>query len=513
MELRTYQRDCHRALSESIEEGYNPIAMLATGTGKSLIIAELAQSVIDRGGTVWVLTHIMQLVSQNAEAYAEHTGHEPGIICSGLNRRDLNRPVIFATIQSIIRPAREGQLTLPHLIIVDEAHRVPHKTGEAALFEKLFALCCLATRVGLTATPWRMDGGLIYGEDPKQFWFNHLAYKYTVTQAVSDGWLSPITGVMTDVQLDLNDVTIAGDYVQTEVNELENVKWLESVARSMVYLCAKRRFIAVYCPGVTAAMRAMVAIHSATGYSCELVTGEHSADDRKAMFARWTSGDTRVLLSVDVLTTGFNFPALDCIVCLRPTLSSALWVQICGRGTRKAQGKTNCLLLDYVGNLQRLGGVDMMESYVREKAGEATETVLAEPTPLKMKKPRRQFPGVTSLVAIDPMTGEPARDDTVLTLRVVWFNCVALDTRRGVMLMCQYTCLTAENARVDATLFVDTQRPNTATERFVTQRGLALTMPVTPSRTIWVVKNAPRPHHVLARKQGRYWNVTQELFA
>jgi hypothetical protein len=154
----------------------------------------------------------------------------------------------------------------------------------------------------------------------------------------------------------------------------------------------------------------------------------------------------------------------------------------------------------------------MMESYVREKGGQVVEKVEALPTPVKVHTPRRQFPGVTSLVAIDPMTGEQARDGATLTLKVVWFNCVPLVTRRGPMLMCQYACLTPENARVDATLFVDTQRANTNAERFINQRGLAVVLPSAPSRLTWQVKNSTTPHYVKARKQGRYWNVITEHF-
>ena len=512
MQLRPYQTAAYETAMSALRCGHHPALQLATGTGKSLIIAALAQATLQRRLRVWVLTHVQQLVTQNVTAYERFTGDITyGVVCSGLGSANFDREVTFATVQSIIAPALRGDLPAPDLIIIDEAHRIPHKTGEAGQYGRLFEHFPHARRVAMTATPWRMDGGLIYGEG-KGFWFDRLAYTYTVPQAVADGWLSPIVGVETETQLDLDGVKVSDDYNNTEVAELQDNDWLHGVAGALLNLAPKRKHIAVYCPTVTAAMRAAAVIGRVTGWSTGVVTGSMNNAARRAALSAFTSGEVRVLCSVDTLTTGFDFPALDCLVCLRPTTSSSLWVQMMGRLTRLHSGKKNGLLLDFVGNLQRLGGVDTLDSYVRQSAPlEALEALPAPP-----KEPRRVLPGVRTLAVIDPMSGEQAANGAMLEVEVHAVNSVAIPTRRNPnepALMVQYACTTVEGARIDASLFLSTERPTAETHLFFKNRRLAVNLPA-PARSLgWQLKGAQHPTHVTVRKAGRYWNVVAERFS
>ena len=513
--LRPYQAEAAQAAINALKAERNPVLQLATGTGKSAILSDVALYIKLRRGRVWVLTHIQELVAQNAKAYEQYSNHAPGIVCSGLNRAEYDRQVTFGTVQSIMRPALKGDIPAPHLIIVDEAHRVPHKTGEAGYYAQLFAALPEARRLGMTATPWRMDDGLIYGPDRTKFWFDEVAYKYTVPQAVAAGYLCPIVGVETEVQLSVEDLPVQGDYVQKEAGERETETWLTAAARSMGALAVKRKHIAVYCPSISAAQRAAAVITRETGLSSVVLSSGMSREDREAALRSFRFGRVRVLCSVDTVTTGFDFPALDCIVCLRPTLSSSLWVQILGRGTRKAEGKSNCLLLDYVGNLHRLGGVDMLDTYVREKALEVSEELPAEPHPPTPKAPRSLLPGVRTLAALDPTTGAQAADGAVLTLQVHKVSGAAIITRRNPgrkVLMVQYACTTPENARIDCTAFIDSERPKAEDLDFFSRRALALQLPAEAHKIQWVLKNARAPHSVRARKSGRYWSVVEEIF-
>lgn len=513
MQLRYYQLDAAIAAEQALDSGQHPALQLATGTGKSLIISELAQCYKERRQRVWVLTHIQELVEQNAKAYTAYTRDVPGLYCAGLRRSDADKAVTFGTVQSMLRPALENKLSAPNLIIIDEAHRVPHKTGEAGMYEKLLQHFPQAKRLGMTATPWRMDNGLIYGEDPERFWFNTCAYTYSVAQGVADGYLAPLVGVETEVQLDLKDVDISEDYSNVQVAERETMEWLGGVATSLAHLGRLRNHIAVYCPTVVAAMRAAAAIAKVTGWSVKILTGSMSRTERLTTLSTFKTGETRVLCSVDTITTGFDLPALDCIACLRPTVSSSLWVQIQGRGTRIFEGKKNCLLLDYVGNLQRLGGVGVVDTYVRERNTEASEPI--EAAPPKPKAPRKQLPGVRTLAPIDPMTGEPAQDGATLTVTVSAISAVPLVTRRnpGVpILMVRYITCTPEGAKIDASLFVDTMRNTRSAWDFFKARRLAVNLPAPAQDLIWQVRGAALPPAVTIRKSGRYWNVIDELW-
>lgn len=461
------------------------------------------------GSSAWVVTHVQELVKQNANTYQNYTGQRPGVVCAGLNRQDVAERITFGTVQSMIGPLRAGLLPPPALIIIDEVHRVRHNRGDSSLYQQMFEACPGARRIGLSATPWRTDNGLVYGAG-EQFWFDERAFYYTVPQAVADGWLSALVGVETTHQLETEQLTVNEDYVMEQVGEAETDAWLLAVAESLLALAPQRKHFAVYCPTVNAAERAAATIGRVTGWRTGTLTGGMSQDTREHALHQFKTGALRVLCSVDTITTGFDFPALDCIVVLRPTVSSNLWVQIQGRGTRLHADKKNCLVLDYVGNYARLGGVDMVDTYVRQ--GAPLEPLEAVPAPPREK--RTLLPGVRSVLPVDPMTGSEALNGAVLTVQVHKLSCIAIPTRRHAypVMMVSYACTTPENARIDATLFVNTEQPTEADERFFRDRQLAVRLPGAAQSLQYGPRKARQPSHLRVKKQGRYFNVIEELW-
>lgn len=483
---------------------------LATGTGKSLIIAALAQHYRAAGEHVWVLTHVQQLVEQNAATYTRYSGDEPGIVCAGLKRKDRENVVTFGTIQSIL--GVQAEMKPPAVIIIDEAHRVPHNRGERSLYDSVLRRYGDASRVAMTATPWRMDNGTIHGEGD-QFWFDELTYSYNVARAVADGYLCPLVGVETAVQLDLAGARKAnGDFVMTDVSEREDETWLRAVARSLPELTKVRKHLAVYCPTIDAANSAAKIIAEETGWNTAVMAGDINREDRRAVLERFKAGEVRVLCSVDMITTGFDFPALDCIVCLRPTLSSSLWVQIQGRGTRLAEGKKNCLVLDYVGNLQRLGGVDMYEKFYREETREPVEAIPAKERALRE---RQRVVGAHTLLPIDPMTGQSVRDGAAIWVDVESTHSVPIYTRRNTdykILLVGYNCVSEDGVKLRAANFINTQVPDRKTLEFFAPRELAVNLPAPAENLTWQMKGARMPLRLLVRRAGKYWNVLAEEF-
>lgn len=515
MKPRYYQSEAAESALIALEEGYNPVLQLATGTGKSLILSMIASHYRYDLSNVWMLTHVQQLVGQNAIAYKKFTGNSPGIVCSGMGMAQYDKRVTFGTVQSMKHPVMHGLIPPPDLILIDEAHRVPHNTEDTSIYEQIFREYPNARRVGLSATPWRMDNGLIYG-DGSQYWFDKLAYTYTVPRAVHDGYLSPLVGVETEFQLDLEDVSVeGGEFVQREVTEAQTLSWLKAVIGSIMQLARNRKRIAVYCPTVKSAMKVSGLFTDIAGWDSEVITGATPREERNRIFSAFRDGSLRVLVSVDTITTGFDEPALDCLVCLRPTLSSSLWVQIQGRGTRLSPEKKNCLVLDYVGNYQRLGGVDMLDSYVREVGLDVVEEIpAAEIRKPHLRKERKILPGVRSLKPIDPMTGREAVDGSCLTLDVHSVSAVPIKprSRKEEVLLVQFACTTAENARIDAALFVNTESPKGSDAAFFKNRQLAVYLPSPAKKVIWQVRNSRVPKQVIARKNGRYWNVLEEIW-
>ena len=508
MKLRAYQNEAVSAAYDALSLKKNPVLQLATGTGKSLIIAELAKLYKAEGKRVWILTHVQQLVKQNAATYLKYTGERAGVVCAGLNRKDTNEPIIFGTIQSMNGVLSE--MEDPDLIIIDEAHRVPHNYGEPTLYENILRRFSSALRVAMTATPWRMDNGIIYGNG-EEFFFDTLAYNYTVTKAVDDKWLCPLVGVETDIQLDVQNISVSGDFVQKEVEEVQTFEWLEAVVNSLDQLAGNRNYLAVYCPTVQTATWTSRLINASTSRRSAVLTGNMDQEQRNKVFSDLDSGEISVICSVDMITTGFDFPALDCIVCLRPTLSSSLWVQIQGRGTRLHESKKNCLVLDYAGNLIRLGGVDMYETFYRQNGEKVDAT---EPQKPYEKKPRTLYPGLTTILPIDPMTGRVAGSASELEVPVHKVNAVVMRTRNSSqpMLMVTYTCSTPENARINATMFINTSSPKDKDHEFFRRRRMVVSLPMPANRVSYLVKNAQLPKTVKVKKKCKYWNVITENF-
>jgi DNA repair protein RadD len=511
MDLRPYQQEALEAALASLAAGSNPVLQLATGTGKSLIIAALSEHYRATGKQAWMLTHVQQLVKQNAATFRRYANMEPAIVCAGLKRKDTWGGVTYGTIQSVA--GMLDKLPDPDLIIIDEAHRVPHNHGEPTIYENILSRYPESQRVAMTATPWRMDNGVIYG-DGDQFWFDTLAYDYNVKHAVADGWLCPLVGLETSVQLDLSDIGIKGDYIQSDAADAQTTAWLRSMAHSLLKLAEIRKHIGVYCPTVKAAEKTAEIIRDITGWTTEVLHAGLSPDERNRVMGNFMSGETRVLCSVDMITTGFDFPALDCIVCLRPTLSSSLWVQIQGRGTRLHPDKKNCLLLDFVGNLIRLGGIDMCETIYRENdyKDEPEEEEAPYSSPYGVKKEREFKPGLNKLTPIDPMTGQEVTDGSLIDVSVHSVTAASIVPKKsGIpVLLVNYTCSTKEGIIIRASDFIDTDVCNPKTVNFFNRRCITRYLPCPPNSVAWMIKSTRIPPVVTVRKKNQYWNVVRE---
>ena len=543
MRLRDYQLEATRACIGDLKKGFNPSITMATGTGKSVVICDLATKLVSTyKKRVWVLTHNLKLTEQNHATWEKHFKFacRAGVVCSGLRpvgRWDFEESVIFGTIQTVENYAyrktvHEYDIPEPDIIIIDEAHRVPMTPSGKSQYEKIFKLYPEAQRVAFTATPWRLDNGPIYKDERDgstndtspdsnhiSSWFDRNSFQYNVKRGVEEGYLSPLVGLNSELQLNLDEVAITGkgDFNKMELDRIihraEYDNWLIAVAKSLSKF-QNRRFLAVYCTSVKIATRFAHLLWEHTNRKTCQVYGHHNKDQRDKIFESVRSGKCNALVSVDMLTTGFDLPRLDTIVCLRPTLSSSLWVQIMGRGTRLAEGKTDCLVLDYVGNFMRLGGVQMMENYKDEKSGASVQA--QTPVKPRIKQERRVFPGVKTLKVIDPLTGKAATDDSIIKAKV--HDCNAFVNGNVLYITVKYICETENGVRIDATQFIDTSnaRQNNKAHQFFSRRRIIVRLPLTnPRIAAYQIKNARLPDFVLLKRSPRnkaWWNVIKEIW-
>jgi len=359
--LRPYQRGAVDALYTYWQRGGgNGLVVLPTGAGKSLVIATLCREIL----SVWpklrigIVTHVKELIAQNAQELLRLWPEAPvGIYSAGLGRRDRHARILFMGIQSVHKHATD--LGGFDVLLVDEAHLIPRST--ATMYGRFIADCRTVVDdmriVGLTATPYRLDSGRLDRGDERIF--DDIVYDANVRDLIEDGYLSRLISKATVAQIDTAGVHVrGGEFVPRELEAAaRRPSVVVNAVREIIALGEGRAGWLAFCSGVEHAIDVRDCMRE-HGVTCETVTGDTQAAERDRIIAAFKARRIKCLTSVAVLTTGFNAPHVDLIAMLRPTLSTGLYVQMVGRGFRLADGKENCLVLDFAGNVRRHGPVD-----------------------------------------------------------------------------------------------------------------------------------------------------------
>ncbi len=376
MELRPYQQAAVDAVYNHLRaKENNPCVVLPTGTGKSVVIAKIVSDAVKTwNGRVLILAHVKELLEQNAGKIEAFCPDIPiGVYSAGLKSRDTTESVIVAGIQSVYDKACD--LGAFDLVIVDEAHLIaPDGDGMYRTFLKDMLVINPHVRlIGLTATPFRLKGGLIC--QPENL-LNEVCYEAGLKEMIRDGYLSPLVSRAGRAEAKLDELHIrGGEFIGDEIASAMDTDELVSAAcREIVELTRERNAVLIFTSGVDHCRHVAEQIASLTGKECAVVTGDTPPGERAEIIDRFKGKiipadlfgtpkpPLKYLCNVNVLTTGFDAPNTDCIVLLRPTNSPGLLIQMVGRGTRLSPetGKTDCLVLDYGGNIMRHGPVDMI---------------------------------------------------------------------------------------------------------------------------------------------------------
>lgn len=389
MILRPYQTTAVDAVLRYFEAGHpgHPMIVMPTGTGKSLVIAALIQRVLSAYPTVRVLmlTHVKELISQDLDKLTRIWPDAPvGVYSAGLGQNDTESPILFCGIQSVWNKAKalSSEERPVELIFIDEAHRVPlHQEGTYRRFiADLTAINPHLRLIGLTATPYRhvpatktATAGyqsLVHGEDRL---FTDIAYDLTrdMIPLIEQDYLAALWPQPMEYQVNLTGMKIQnGDYQTDQLNELmSREEVIDAILAEAIPKAQRdnRRHWLVFCAGVDAARNTAEKLR-ARGISAGVVTGDTPDRERGRIIHDFRAGQLTALVSVSVLTTGFDAPVTDCMIVARPTISPVLWVQMCGRGMRptpekcalEGERKRGCLVLDFVGNTQRHGPIDRL---------------------------------------------------------------------------------------------------------------------------------------------------------
>ncbi|NCO15854.1 MAG: DEAD/DEAH box helicase [Alphaproteobacteria bacterium] len=369
--LRPYQQAAITAIYGYFQNSTgNPLVVIPTAGGKSLVMAAFIEGVLKAwpDQRILIVTHVRELIAQN---HAEMIGLWPeapaGIYSAGLGKREAQARILFAGIQSIHRRAQEIGHT--DLVLIDEAHLIPgnSSTMYRRFLDGLAQINPVLKVIGLTATPFRLDSGMLH--EGKSALFTDIAYEAPVRDLIDAGYLSPLVSKQPATRLDVSKVgTRAGDFIQRDLAAAVDQEAItRSAVTEIIEHGAERKSWLAFCSGVEHA-RHVAEEFGRQGISCRTIFGDTPKEERDALIAAFKRGEVRALASMGVLTTGFNAPGVDLIALLRPTKSAGLYVQMVGRGTRLAPGKENCLVLDFAGNVRRHGPIDLVRP---KRPGEA----------------------------------------------------------------------------------------------------------------------------------------------
>lgn len=375
MELRGYQQIAVNAVYDYLRKSdLNPCVVLPTGAGKSIVIAKIVTDAV----TLWqgrclILAHVKELLEQNAAKIAALCPEiDIGIFSAGLNSRNTKERVIVAGIQSVYDKA--AQLGSFDLVLIDEAHLIP-PDGDGmyrSFLDDMKKINPNIRLIGLTATPYRLKGGLICR---KENLLNEVCCEIGVRELIVAGYLSKLKSKNGKYKADLDNLHIrGGEFVAEDVEKaMDNERLVTAACREIAELCKDRKKVLIFASSIDHCRHIAETIREQTHEECGIVTGHTPKLERAEILDRFrgitqknlfgeAKPELKYLVNVGVLTTGFDAPAIDCVAILRPTNSAGLYYQMTGRGFRLSPdtGKTDCLILDYGGNIMRHGPVDMI---------------------------------------------------------------------------------------------------------------------------------------------------------
>lgn len=368
--LRDYQQkasDAAVTFFNNKAKKTNAIMVLPTGSGKSLIIADIAARL---DGHTLVFQPSKEILEQNFKKLCSYGILDCSIYSASFNSKQINR-ITFATIGSV----RNHPELFTHFknIIVDECHLVNPKEG---MYKDFFeAVKCKI--LGLTATPYRLSSSRDFGSmlkfitRTKPHVFGEVIYHVQVSTLLDMGYLAKLNYYPMDKELEkynggefkecnLKRNSTGADYTDDSVKEeYERIDFYGFLVFIIQRLLnnqktgIKRKGILVFTRFLKEAERLTWSIPG-----CAIVSGDTPKGERERILEAFKAGEVSVVANVGVLVCGFDYPELDTIVLARPTMSLALYYQIVGRAIRPHKNKETAWIVDLCGNIKRFGKVE-----------------------------------------------------------------------------------------------------------------------------------------------------------
>ena len=336
--LRDYQIDICSRVSEAFEHHRSVMVQMPTGTGKTMVLAELVKQLMmkDEGVRILIVAHRRELIEQ---------------IKATIKRMKMDsRNITVESIQTISRRI-DALDFIPSLVVIDEAHHALAKT-----YKMMWETWPDGKFLGLTATPCRLNG--------KGFTdlFDILVQSWDIPTFIKAKWLSTYDFVSIKADSRTQQLISSlkkrgadGDYQVKEMDAVLNKR--PSIER--LYNCvtefARNRKGFVYAINIDHA-RSIAEYYQEQGVNAVAIDSHTPVKEREQLISSFRSGELQVLVNVDIFSEGFDCPDVEFIQLARPTLSLAKYLQMVGRGLRPSKGKKNCMIIDNVG-LYRVFGL------------------------------------------------------------------------------------------------------------------------------------------------------------
>lgn len=357
--LRKYQQEASDKAVDFFQskKKSNSIMVLPTGSGKSLIIADIANRL---DGHLLIFQPSKEILEQNFAKLQSYGVFDCSIYSASFNSKEISR-ITFAMIGSV----RNKPEFFSHFkyVIIDECHLVNSKGG---MYEQ-FISTLGAKVLGLTATPYRLStdgwGGSIlkFITRTRPRIFSEMIYHIQIKELSDDGFLSKLeyyqVNIVDPSKLQLN--TTGADYtdesVKNHYSDIQfNLKLKEIIER---LIKSGRKNILVFTKFVAEAQE----LSDYFNGLAEMVSGETPKKERERILNEFKSGKIKIVANVGVLTIGFDFPELETIVLARPTMSLALYYQMIGRAMRPHKLKSSAWIIDLCRTYKRFGRVEELE--------------------------------------------------------------------------------------------------------------------------------------------------------
>lgn len=364
MKLRLYQQQAHDAAIDWIKNTTDSCVLeLPTGSGKSLIVAEIANTLhkVSKGKHILCLVPSKELLEQNAEKYRD-TGNQCSLFSASVGETCLKNPVVFGTPVSVKNKIhRFGSKFCA--IVLDEAHRITPTVK--SIIQSLLNHNPNLRIIGLSATPYRMGSGYIYridehgnaysDEKAKDPYFSAKVFTVFARDLIKQGYLTQPTigGINTGhyetLELQTNRM---GNFASADIDRAFHGqgRLTSSIVGDIVSQAVNRQGVMIFAATVQHAGEIMESLPPSLS---AIVTGKTPKDERAEILKLFKNRQLKYLVNVSVLTTGFDAPHVDLVAILRATESVSLLQQIIGRGLRIDDDKTDCLVLDYAENIER----------------------------------------------------------------------------------------------------------------------------------------------------------------